>query len=85
MKEFQNIRLSQQEVELLRALGENDVIVAQEVMRLRDNTISLSPIQAESLRSRLTEILAEAGFDDRYRLTPVGEMIESLIDRFFIE
>lgn len=45
--------------------------------------ISVTPAEAQELRAQFTEQLARSGFDDAYRLTSDGEVLEDLIDKFF--
>ena len=40
--------------------------------------------QIEPLRDSLTTLLAEIGFDEDYKLTSAGSILEDLIDRFSI-
>ena len=46
---------------------------------------SLSIQEAEEFRSIFTDRLAKVGFDEDYQITSEGQMLEDLIDRFFIE
>ena len=48
-------------------------------------SVSLSPDNAEQLRSEFTMRLAKTGFDIDYEATAEGEMLEGLIDRFYLE
>lgn len=49
-----------------------------------DHLISVSEDQANEIRDLCGEQLPIAGFDEKYELTPEGEILESLIDKFFI-
>jgi hypothetical protein len=49
-----------------------------------DHLISVSEDQANEIRDLCGEQLQIAGFDEKYELTPEGEILESLIDKFFI-
>ena len=40
--------------------------------------------QIEEFRSALSLALARTGFDERYRLTVEGRLLEDLIDRLFV-
>ena len=46
--------------------------------------IRVSEDQANEIRDLCGEQLQIAGFDEKYELTPEGEILESLIDKFFI-
>jgi hypothetical protein len=46
--------------------------------------LRLNRIEAEAVRDILTEQLAYSGFQEDYSLTTQGQMLESLIDRFYI-
>ena len=49
-----------------------------------DHLISVSEDLANEIRDLCGEQLQIAGFDEKYELTPEGEILESLIDKFFI-
>jgi hypothetical protein len=46
--------------------------------------INISEAQTEEIRDLCGEQLQIVGFDEKYQLTPEGEILESLIDKFFI-
>ena len=46
--------------------------------------IIISEDQANEIRDSCGEQLQIAGFDEKYELTSEGEILESLIDKFFI-
>jgi hypothetical protein len=46
--------------------------------------IHISEDQADEIRDLCIEQLQLAGFDEKYELTPEGEILESLTDKFFI-
>lgn len=48
-------------------------------------TIMVSREMSERFRTIFTEQLARVGFDRHYELTREGRLLESLIDRFFVE
>lgn len=48
-----------------------------------DHLISVSEDLANEIRDLCGEQLQIAGFDEKYELTPEGEILESLIDKFF--
>jgi hypothetical protein len=47
--------------------------------------IKISGNQADKIRDLCGEQLQVAGFDEKYELTKEGEILESLIDKFFLE
>lgn len=51
---------------------------------IENGTIKLTQNQCEDIRSRLSDHLTFVGFDETYELTKEGEILESLIDKFFI-
>ena len=49
------------------------------------HVITISENQSDELRDILGKQLQLVGFDEQYNPTPEGEMLESLIDKFFIK
>lgn len=47
--------------------------------------LTLRPAIAQSFRDYFTQELARVGFNCNYELTDIGEVLEDLIDRFFVE
>ena len=47
-------------------------------------SLVLSAVAAEEFRGKFTEELARVGFDKNYEITAEGEVLENLIDRFFV-
>lgn len=47
--------------------------------------LMFSEDQADELRDLFGEQLQKTGFDEKYELTKTGEILESLIDKFYIE
>jgi len=41
--------------------------------------------QADEIRDLCSNELQVKGFDEKYELTPVGKLLTSLIDKFFIK
>ena len=81
--------ISTEELEFLRRLGSNDETLAKllksaEAIRGGNFGVQLDRANAEKVRTSLTELLAKAGFEEDYSLTNQGEMLEELIDRFYI-
>ena len=46
--------------------------------------LKISEEQADEIRDSCGEQLQLVGFDREYKLTPEGEILESLIDKFFV-
>ena len=84
MEENRPLRLSRDEYELLRALARSDDVIARTLLRATDDTVILSRDDAIELCDRLTTLLARSGFDEDYRPTPQGQLLEALIDRLCI-
>jgi hypothetical protein len=47
-------------------------------------TVRLRREDAEQLRDRLTMVLAEVGFDENYLPNQRGQVLETLIDKFYV-
>ena len=81
------VRLSRQEADYLVSAA---FLKAAQIRRVCDGAVvgqsgvnlTLSRDLAEQLREELTEQLARVGFDEEYALTPEGQLLEVLIDRF---
>jgi len=87
-----NIRefvLSRAEVDYLRRLGSGAEQVAK-LLRFRERggpgrcVIGLSRAEAGALREYLMDRMDNVGFDEDYRPNPEGQMLEALIDKFFV-
>ena len=48
-------------------------------------TLRISEEKADLFRDLFGEQLQVVGFDDKYNLTKEGEILEDLVDKFFIE
>lgn len=46
--------------------------------------LQITQVTAENFRDALTEQLARSGFDETYKPTVEGELLERLIDRFHV-
>lgn len=83
------VRLSARELLYLRnaAFLPNDLMEVIAMATSADNgdelTVSVSPEVAERFRDIFTERLARVGFDEEYRPTSEGELLEALIDHFY--
>ncbi|MBZ5579777.1 MAG: hypothetical protein LAP40_24740 [Acidobacteriia bacterium] len=89
MEETHQFQLSADELKYLKELVSRDESLAgplriQEGEPGRRVTIRLSRAQAEQLRDCLTTQLASVGFDKNYSPNEQGQMLEELIDRFFV-
>lgn len=47
--------------------------------------LSITDDQADEFRNLCSEQLQMVGFDEQYELMPKGKILESLIDKFFVE
>lgn len=89
MEEKHDFALSAKEVAFLQRLAAHDNMLAS-VLRFEGRThslplvISLSRTEAEVLRAQLTTHLALIGFDENYALNEQGQLLEELIDKFYI-
>lgn len=84
--EFQ---VSAEELEYLKQLVSRHELLAGLLRPRRGSdgrraTIGLSRVEAEQLRDYLTMKLAAAGFDKNYSPNEQGQMLERLIDRFYL-
>ncbi len=85
--EFQ---VSAEELEYLKQLAAHDESLArlfrfqEEGPRCRNATIRLDRAEAEQVRDCLTTQLAAVGFDKDYSPNKQGQMLERLIDRFYL-
>ncbi len=81
--------VSAKELEYLRQLASRDKSLAdllglQESPGGSSTTIRLARANAEQLRDYLTTQLATVGFDKNYSPNEQGQMLEKLIDRFYL-
>lgn len=81
--------LSAEEMDALRSITTKDDFlnaVIKLAMPVQGNKFRLrmNRIETEAVRDILTEQLARSGFQGDYSLTTQGQMLESLIDRFYI-
>lgn len=88
-EESLEFQLSAEELTLLRqAVFDHqslaDFLAPSQIVPGRKLIVRLDRAQAEKLRDCLTEQLARVGFDENYSLTKTGQMIEDLIDRFYV-
>lgn len=89
MSDIVDFRVSAEELGLLRTVLSCDQNLAGRLSAatepaMRGTTIRLSRAEAEQVRDYLTTELAASGFDQDYSPTQRGQMLEDLIDRFFI-
>ncbi len=88
-EELNQFQLSANEWEYLQQLLSHDEALAtllkfQKGAPGRKVIIQLSRAQAEQLRDYLTSRLAAVGFNDNYSPNEQGQMLEELIDRFYV-
>jgi len=81
--------LSEEELEYLKELASGDESLASLFSRPerppgRRPVIRLSTTEAEQIRDHLTTRLAMVGFDKDYSPNAQGQLLEELIDRFYI-
>ena len=81
--------LIQEEIAHLKEAVKEDksllgIIASAEVDSYGNFTLKMEHEYAEKLRGYLTEQLARIGFSKDYALTKDGEIIESLIDKFYL-
>ena len=89
IEETDEFQVSAEELEHLKELVSRDESLAgllrfQKCSPGRRVTIRLSRAEAEQLRDYLTTQLAAVGFDENYSPNEKGQMLEELIDRFFM-
>lgn len=89
MEDRHEFRVSEAELKYLKQLVLHDetltnLIRFPEGAPDRKATIQLSLIEAERLRELLTIQLASVGFDENYSPNQEGQMVEKLIDRFYV-
>jgi hypothetical protein len=89
MNDIGDIRLSAEELGLLRKVLSADQNLTSRLSgvtgpTMRDATIRLTRAEAEQVRDYLTTELAASGFDQDYSPNQQGQILEELIDRFFI-
>jgi hypothetical protein len=89
MEESHEFQVSAKEFDYLKQLVSRDESLAG-LLRSQKGahgcrvTIRLSRAEAEQLRDYLTTQLATAGFDKNYSPNEQGQMLEELIDRFYV-
>jgi hypothetical protein len=82
-------RISPQQLNCLEKLALDDRTLTdllKDRIASRGGTVfvKVTPSEAESIRQRLTERLAEIGFDENYFPNQQGQALEALIDQFFV-
>ena len=86
--EYHEFSLSVREVNYLKDIARRDDVIAKLLRFQTDNrgrtTIRLAREDAEGLRDQLGTQLIMYGFAEDYSPNEDGEMIEALIDKFFI-
>ena len=49
------------------------------------DTLSGSAVECDALRESCADLLLRVGFDESYKPTPQGRLLEGLIDKLFVE
>ncbi len=88
-QQIHEFTISTEELKFVRQLGSHDETLASllksvEAGRGGKFRLRLERFQAEQVRASLTELLAQAGFEEDYSPTKPGRILEELIDRFYI-
>jgi hypothetical protein len=88
-EENHEFRVLAQELDYLKQLVSHDgplagLPISKDVTRGHEITIRLSRAEAEQLRDYLTTQLATVGFEEDYSPNELGQMLENLIDRFYL-
>jgi hypothetical protein len=88
MIERHHFKLTADEWQYLQRLAENDETLAK-LLQSHEQAhslviVSLSIAEAEEVRDRLVIQLALVGFDENYNPTEEGQMLEDLIDKFYV-
>jgi hypothetical protein len=86
--EYHEFTMSAKESEYLKQLASRDESLAG-LLRFQEGahgrvTIRLSPAEAKQLRECLMAQMDVVGFDENYFPNEEGQMLEELIDRFFL-
>ena len=81
-------RVSAKESEYLKQLASRDESLVG-LLRFNEDqygrvTVRLGRAEAEQLRDSLTTQLAAVGFDKNYSPNEQGQMLEELVDRFYV-
>ena len=85
-----NIHLTPAEVQYINMLRLNDLsfqllLQAHPAINLDHDLVDLDQSHAELLRGYFTARLASVGFDSDYKPNLEGRMLETLIDKFFLQ
>jgi len=89
MEENHEFQVSAKELEYLKRLVSHDdplagLLIPQGGTRGHQIRIRLGRAEAQHLRDYLTTQLATIGFDEDYSPNEQGQMLENLIDRFYL-
>lgn len=79
LKELSLLRQISVGHEFATAFQTAEVVSSETLYRVR-----LTMDMAEELRTCLTDRLAVVGFEENYELTSEGQLLEDLIDRFYV-
>ncbi len=73
-----------EELAILRQVCREDIVISNKAVGSKGKIIQLTRSEAETLRGKLTYMLAKVGFDENYEPTIEGKLIEELIVKLFI-
>lgn len=78
-----DIRLGPEETTLLLSFAETAALTRS--MLVPADTLSGSAVECDALRESCADLLLRVGFDESYKPTPQGRLLEGLIDKLFVE
>jgi hypothetical protein len=81
---YYSFALSAEELDLLKAIANEDPVISLPFFAGNSGQIHLTRPETRLLGDRLTNRLAQVGFDGKYELTEEGKQIENLIDKLLI-
>lgn len=89
MEQNHEFQLSPEELTYLKQVvlsdkSLTDMLKFQEGGQGRKANVMLTRVEAEQLRAHLTQRLAGVGFEKDYSLGKDGQILEELIDRFYL-
>jgi hypothetical protein len=89
MAEHFDFVVLREELECIRRVIAGDLSLSSLLSIVSPNagatvTVRLRREDAERLRDRLTRVLAEVGFDENYSPNQRGQLLEGLIDKFYL-
>jgi len=79
-----NIVLTPSESELLLANSETKDLVSALLVAGEKQVLKGTEDQFDELREAVSDVLMRIGFDEEYKATSVGVVLEGLIDKLFV-